>query len=370
MDSSALVYIVLTILAMGFALLTNASPASLTNSDPRWSRQKLRNHTATFAIFCLLAGVSACRIAVGNDYWVYRFNFELIAQNRHVSSEIGFNAIVWLMQDLFGYGNYLPIFALFSLVTVFFFMKALLGLSDFFAASLYLLLTSGYYFSSLNNIRYYLALAMALWSMYFCLRKQYVQFLAVVFMASFFHKTVLLVIPVYLVAMWLAETTFRIWHAVLLGLFTVSLILASPLYEKLMFWIYPFYQNSDFVPSGISWTNVAKCAGTLILALFVYGKRILTIDRKGKFYFILTVGGLILYLCASYIPEISRIGFYLIASQIFWIPKLLMEIPKTGLRIFCTVGVALAYWGYFMIFLVQSYDTNIRLLPYRNWIFQ
>jgi hypothetical protein len=370
MDSSALVYIVLTMLTMGFALLISGGSVSLANSDPGWSRQKLRNHTAYFAIFCLLAGVSACRIAVGNDYWVYRFNFELIAQNRHVSSEIGFNAIVWLMQDIFGYGNYLPIFALFSLVTVFFFMKSLLGLSDYFAASLYLLLTSGYYFSSLNNIRYYLALAMALWSMYFCLRKQYVKFLAVVLAASFFHKTVLVVIPVYLMALWLAETTFKIWHALLIGLFAISLILASPLYEKIIFLIYPFYQNSDFINSGISWANVAKCAGTLILAFIVYGKRILTIDRNGKFYLFLTTGGLILYLCASYIPEISRIGFYLIASQVFWIPKLLSDIQKTGMRIFCTVGVALAFWGYFMIFLVQAYETNIRLLPYRNWIFQ
>jgi hypothetical protein len=211
---------------------------------------------------------------------------------------------------------------------------------------------------------------MALYSMQFCLRKQYVKFLAVVLTASFFHKTVLLVIPVYLGALWLAEITLKIWHAVILGVFAVSLVLASPLYEKLMFWIYPFYQDSDFIHSGISWANVAKCVGTLILAFIVYGKRILSIDRKGKFYLFLTIGGLVLYLCASYIPEISRIGFYLIATQIFLIPKLLLDIQKNGMRIFCTVGVALAFWGYFMVFLVQAYETNIRLLPYRNWIFQ
>jgi hypothetical protein len=209
MDSSALVYIMLTIVTVGFALLTDSSAVNRIGTGVVWSRQMLRNQTAYFAIFCLLAGISACRIAVGNDYWVYRFNFELIAQNRHVSSEIGFNAIVWLMQDLFGYGKYLPIFALFSLLTVFFFMKALVGQSEWFAASLYLLLTNGYYFSSLNNIRYYLALAMALWSMQFCLQKQFVKFLAVVLAASFFHKTVLLVIPVYLAALWLAETTIK-----------------------------------------------------------------------------------------------------------------------------------------------------------------
>jgi hypothetical protein len=369
MDSSVLVYIFLTILTVGLALFVESSRVRVSTREGI-SRQQLRNGTAYFAIFCLLAGVSACRIAVGNDYWVYRFNFELIAQNRHVSSEIGFNAIVWLMQDLFGYGKYLPIFALFSLLTVFFFMKALLGQSDWFAASLYLLLTSGYYFSSLNNIRYYLALAMALWSIRFCLSRQFGRFLAVILAASFFHKTVLLVIPVYLVALWLADTTLKKRHVVLIGLFGASLVLARPLYEKLMFWIYPFYQDSDFTHSGISWVNVAKCVGTLVLALVVYGKGIPGEKRKERFYFFLTLGGLLLYLCASYIPEISRIGFYLIASQIFWIPSLLRDIPNTILRKSGTVAVALAFWGYFMIFLIQAYDTNIRILPYRNWIFQ
>jgi hypothetical protein len=369
MDSSALVYIFLTILTVGFALLIESSKVNVCTHNGI-SRGQLRSAAAYFAIFCLLAGVSACRIAVGNDYWVYRFNFELIAQNRHVSSEIGFNTIVGLMQDLFGYGEYLPIFALFSLFTVFFFMKALLGLSEWFAASLYLLMTSGYYFSSLNNIRYYLALAMALWSMQFCLSRQFGRFLAVVLAASFFHKTVLLVIPVYLVALWLSDTTLKKWHAAIIGLFSVSLIFARPLYEKLMFMIYPFYQNSDFNSSGISWVNVAKCAGTLLLAFMVYGKRMPGENRKDRFYFFLTVGGLILYLCASYIPEISRIGFYMVVSQIFWIPMLLRKITKATLRRFVTAAAALAFWGYFMIFLIQAYDTNIRILPYRNWIFQ
>ena len=35
-------------------------------------------------------GVSACRIAVGGDYWVYWLKFQLIDQGRHVSYETGF----------------------------------------------------------------------------------------------------------------------------------------------------------------------------------------------------------------------------------------------------------------------------------------
>lgn len=57
-------------------------------------RQQACNAVAEFAIFCLLAGVSACRIAVGGDYWVYWLKFQLIDQGRHVSYETGFVYLV------------------------------------------------------------------------------------------------------------------------------------------------------------------------------------------------------------------------------------------------------------------------------------
>ena len=62
------------------------------------SRQEMLNRWICAAIFVVLAGVSACRIASGNDYWGYVEMFDLISQGRHVSSEIGFNGVVLLMQ--------------------------------------------------------------------------------------------------------------------------------------------------------------------------------------------------------------------------------------------------------------------------------
>ena len=131
MESSALVYVILTIVTVFLAFYVqsfvvcreNGASAIGVEGNPErvvaqshygMTRASARSYIAEFAIFCLLTGVSACRIAVGNDYWVYRFNFRLIAQERHVSSEFGFNYIVKWMQQLFGYDNYLPIFAYYS----------------------------------------------------------------------------------------------------------------------------------------------------------------------------------------------------------------------------------------------------------------
>ena len=95
MERSALVYVGLTIVTAALGLcVDNAEyvPARV-GKETYWEkgsilceRRLARNRIAIFAVYCLLTGVSACRIAVGNDYWVYRFNFNLIAQSRHVSS--------------------------------------------------------------------------------------------------------------------------------------------------------------------------------------------------------------------------------------------------------------------------------------------
>lgn len=208
MEKSALVYIMLTVVTVMLGLRVKNReyvPQYLAGRRnpgqmPGYNREQARNLVAEFAVFCLLTGVSACRIAVGNDYWVYRDNFKLIAQDRHVSYEFGFRQIVKWMQMLFGYDNYLPIFALFSFLTVLFFAKALHDQASDYALSLFLLLTGGYYFNSLNSVRYYLALAMALYSMKYVLRGEYGKFILWIVTGAMFHKSVLLVIPVYLVA--------------------------------------------------------------------------------------------------------------------------------------------------------------------------
>ena len=123
------VYIGLFLLVVGLALsVRNADyvqfhiglPTRERKLSAPKDRQRALNICVAVAIFLLLAGVSAARKAVGNDYWVYRYQFNLIMQNRHVSYEPGFNFVVWVLQSLFGYDCYFPVFAFFSIATAVF----------------------------------------------------------------------------------------------------------------------------------------------------------------------------------------------------------------------------------------------------------
>ncbi len=331
------------------------------------SRQQAFHIGVAVMIFLLLTAVSACRIAVGNDYWVYRFQFNLIMQQRTVSYEMGFNAVVWIIQTLFGYDNYLPVFAVFSVLTCFFFVKAMYDQGQWFAGTVFLLMTGGYYFSSLNSVRYYLVLAIAMYSMKYVLQGRYTMFILWIVIASLFHKSVLLVIPVYLIARFLSEINWKKWYWGIVALLAAAAILGEALWRKIIFLFYPFYEGSDFDVRNLSWANIAKCVGTLLLCAICYKQ--IRENKRNRFYFFLNVGGLLIYTCCSFIPEISRVGYYLIVSQIFLLPNLLAEMKKGLLRNLCILGVSGAFLIYFAMFLRDAYDVNIRLLPYLNWLF-
>ncbi|MCM1540459.1 MAG: EpsG family protein [Blautia sp.] len=372
MERSALVYVLLTAVTVLLGLCVDNRkyvPGYISGRrNALTDRRQARNHIAVFAVFCLMAGVSACRIAVGNDYWVYRDNFKLIAQGRYVSYEPGFNLIVKWIQQLFGYDHYLPVFGFFSIVTVFFFVKALEDQGRNFAVSLFLLMTGGYYFNSLNTVRYYLALAIALYAMKYVLRGEYGKFILWILGGALFHKSILLVIPVYLLARFLAAVKLKKWHYITGGILVASLIFCQSFYQEIIFYFYPYYRNSVFDAGQLSYVNIAKCVCVLALCGICY-KRSLASDINNRFYFFLNVAGLVVYCCGSFIPEVSRVGYYVIVSQIFLLPGLLEDMREGMLKKLCCTGVIVGFTLYFLFLLRGMYAVDVRLLPYLNWIF-
>lgn len=381
MEKSALIFVFLTLGTVGFALLIQnriAEPAFLNQGrrDCRWNpptRRDAVSAVAEFVVFSLLAAVSACRFALGNDYWVYRENFRRIFYDAHVSSEIGFNLLVKSLVSLFGYDNYLPLFAFFSLVTVFFFVRALHDQGENFAFSLFLLMTGGFYFQSFNTIRYYLALAVATYSMKYVLRGEFGKFILLIVVFATVHKTILVTIPPYLLAYSLARRGIKKWHVISGGAFLASLIFGQGFYRWLIFRFYPYYENTSFDVSRISYVNLAKCVAAMALfgiAWWLQRKeKTGVLQESHRFYFWLSVFGTVTFLCGGFVPEVSRIGYYLICGQVFFLPGIVENMKAGWLKRFCRWGVIAAFSVYFVLLLRQFYQNDVRILPYMSWIF-
>lgn len=365
------VYVVLTVITVvlaGFVSNQEYVQRNIAGTGvPECERQRLSNLFLVSVIGFFLILVSAGRVAVGNDYWVYRDNFLLIADHAHVSSEPGFNAVVRLLVWIFGYDNYIPVFAFFSVVTICFFMKALWDQSEWFVFSFFLFMTGGFYFSSMNSVRYYLVVAVCLYSMKYVLRKEYLKFTVIICIAALFHKSVLVVLPAYLLAHFLAERKIPKWVYGAGGTFIASLLLFRDFYRKIIFALYPYYEDSAFDHVNFSVVNILKCVAVVVLGIICY-RCALKGNVRNRFYFFLNIGALVLYTFGSFIPEISRIGYYLIISQIFLIPNLLLRIENKKIKNLLVAGTVICYLVYFAFFLKKAPDDGIRLLPYFNWI--
>ena len=136
----------------------------------------------------------------------------------------------------------------------------------------------------------------------------------------------------------------------------------------------------------LSYANLAKCFGTFALAglawFFVRKDKGEKPKDRGpcaeaqreeeicmRFYLILTAFGLVAFCCGGFVPEVTRIGYYLIIPQIFLIPELICKIKQGLVREICKWGTILAFAGYFFLILRKMYEVDVRILPYLNWIF-
>lgn len=328
------------------------------------TRQQMCSGLALLSIFLLLFGVSAGRYYVGNDYGEYVDIFEKVSLHRNVSSEWGFNAIVRGIQFLCGKEQFIPIFAFFSFTTVFFLLKSLYDQSEWFAYGFFLLMASGYYLSSLNTVRYYFALAIALYAAKYMIRKEYGKFILWILFAALFHKTVLVVIPIY----WFASRNWKKREIAVILVLCSTLLFFRDFYRKIIFMIYPYYENSAFDTGDVSYLNIVKGICVLVFALLFYRETIQG-KRQNQFYFYLNIGAILLYLFASFIPEVSRIAYYLNATQIFLIPNVLAGMEDKRKRRFFAVLIALAFLLYFAVFMLRAGGVELRIIPYRTWIF-
>lgn len=343
------------------------------------SRQGKIDQICMTAIFFLLAGASALRIYTGNDYQTYISHFHDIYRGNYVVTERGFNLVVTGVYRFFQKECYLVVFALFAFLTVGVFLKALYDQSVDFKMSFFLFMALGTYFQTYNTVRYYFALAIVLYSMRYVLRKQYIRFLAAILIASLFHKTALIVIPMYL----LAAVHWKWQHLIIAGILAVSGLFFQEQYMELFVRLYPSYANEEeyLASGGFSIINVLRCAAVLVFSLYALkGDKEWYADREMRFYFQLNLGALALYLCFSFVPFLSRIGYYLNVSHLFFLPVLLKAIPEKirlpmigkgksiGKKKICRRLILLAGVIYFLMFLYKASAVNVRILPYHSWL--
>lgn len=362
-----IIYAVLAAVTILLALLVDNKCAKLQYG---FSRQQVLNGLSLLSVFLLLFAVSALRLNVGNDYAKYVEFFHLIRCKLDtptvVPTECGFNLVCILIYLVSGRReNYLLMFAVFAFVTIFLFLKAMYRQADSFAFTFFVFMCFGYYFQTFSTVRYYLALAIALYCIPYVINKEWIKFVFFILLGATFHKSLIVVLPLY----FLAQRTWKKYQLIIMAALASTFFFFEDFYMKLFLIVYPTYEETEYLEAGTSVINIVRCSAILLLSLIMY-KKVVKDDRRMSFFFYCNLGALVLYVCCSFLPVISRIGYYLTITHIFFIPALVNGIENEKLRKLVKIGVIVALIGYLAIFLLFKAGANgLRILPYQTFLF-
>ena len=356
-----ILYILVATVTVVLGLYVNSRCELIGN---RISRQQMLNGLCLTFIFLTLFAISACRLNVGNDYAKYVEFMHLIYCDAYVPTEIGFNSLVKLLYAISGFENFLLVFAFFAFFTILLFLISIYRQADSFGFSFFLFMAFGYYFQSFNTVRYYLALAIAVFAIPYVLRKEWLKFVFLVILGSTFHKSLLVILPLY----YLASITWKKWQLALIALFCTTFFFLQDIYLKIVVFLYPTYEDTEYLEGGTSYVNIARCLGVLVLALLCYRKTVKE-NRRNSFYFYCNLGALVMYVCCSFLPIISRIGYYLTITHIFFLPALLAGMENKKWKKLFTIGVVAAGILYFALFMRRAGADGLRILPYETFMF-
>lgn len=360
-------------LLISAAAVAAAAIVNKTEGMQAGSRGSLLRRSCLFLIALILMVPAILRQETGNDYLRYVEFFHLASIDAYVPTEAGFNWLAKAVYGLCGYENYLLLFAIYAVMTILVMLTVIRQQAENFCFSFFLFMMFGYYFQSFNTMRYYFALSLSLLAMTCLLRRKYAGFVILVLLAALFHKTALITLLLYPVAA-------RRWKKRELAAAVVPGLAVLLLHEKameLLLSLYPSWEGTVDLAAGtsISWVNIAKCLAVLLLAYYVkadedpdtFRGRQLVMYRNSAYI------GLLLYVFGWFIPEVSRICYYLTFTQIFYLPMLLSGLPETeqGRRQkkLLTILVIAAALVFFALFLRTAYRDTIKILPYKSFLF-
>ncbi len=414
-------------LLIAAAAVAAAAVVNKTEGMGRGSRGMLLQKTCLGLIALILILPAVLRQETGNDYLRYVEFFHLASIDAYVPTEAGFNWLAKLLYGLCGYENYLLIFAVYAVLTILLMLAVIRRQAENFCFSFFLFMMFGYYYQSFNTMRYYFALSLALAAMTCLLRRNYAGFVALVLLASLFHKSALVTIVLYPLAM----HRWRKGELAAGAALGVAVLLFHEKALNLLLALYPSWEGTVDLAAGtsVSWVNIARCMAVLLLALLVQrrteerlqsekahpfrgekqrrpaqkvteeniletaqtdsgekrkqektsrtqsaaGRGAALCERELTLYRNSTYFGLLLYVFGWFIPEISRICYYLTFTQIFYLPMLLARIPEEGRgrkeKRLLTVLVILAAMLFFALFLRTAYRDTIKILPYKSFLF-
>lgn len=262
----------------------------------------------------LLAAIRG--IEVGTDYWAYLRHIYEMTNNIdsladfdtiRMNFEFGYNFLVYLLTRLTD--NILFDIFLIYIFMNFIVLKALerlIGSKYLFLG--YLFYLSGYWLLGFNILRESIAIVIVLYSFTYIKNKKLVPFILTAIFATLFHKTAILVVPLYVI--YSKNSTYR--EYIYFFVVVLSILLSSFFLGEISnFSGYSHYMTDKYVKDGsVGALAMILLSVLLISPFFLLQKSLTKTDSFQKFYFKTLYLYIFIKFLSFQIPLLTRLNFY------------------------------------------------------------
>lgn len=311
--------------------------------------------------------ISTIRYGVGTDYFNYISQFQIIKNSP-------LNTISW--DEPLSFLLYKFSYWLFNSEIGFFFLSAfiihlfvVMGI-DFFKRDLSMpLALFAYYIMifnfGLNGIRQSIAMSIVFFSFRYLIKKNFIKYLIFIFIATLFHKTAIICLIFYLIAMGekqiISNTRKIVYYGAILTtpflvLYLIKMFMNVPIFEG-----YTRYIHSLDTKIGF-WTLIEIIP--VILPFFLFRKSISSVNDSYRKLIDLSLLNIPFFYTAYYIQWGSRLAFYTNYFYLILVPILIKSIKSRDLKFIL--------WIYYMIYFLTLYIVNYlikneeRVFPYHT----
>jgi transmembrane protein EpsG len=293
---------------------------------------------------CSLVLISGLRNNIGDTYFYmhayefHNFTWEFIKEQK----DIGFGLLQMFLK---GYSkDAQTLIFLTALLTNVLIISVLAKYSRLFELSTYVYITGGLYLVTMNGIRQVLAAAIIFTATKFIINGNWIAYFIVVSIASTFHQSALILLPIYFLV------RYKAWSraTIILFFFSILIVLGYNQFSTLLFSAIQDTQYADyseFNEGGANMVRVAVYAAPLVVA-FLGKEKLREINPTSDYIVNMALVGLIFMIISTQNWIFARFSIYFNLYQLIlvsWIVKLFKEREQR----FVYIALIVCYFLYY-----------------------
>lgn len=272
------------------------------------------------AILSLSAGLRYC---VGTDYgnycnmwWRYINSWKT---DIFTFNEPGFSLLTKAASLV--YNNYASMFFVVSILTVFFYVRTLYRYSPAFGSAIAIYILYGEWQHSFNGIKQYLAAAIVFAGYVYLKDRKLFRYIIVVLIASSFHISALVMIPVY----FFCDRKVTLRNVALLVIIGVVISFSYERIFSVVGDIDASFSVNEYVLEGVKWQRVLLAFYPLALAYLI--RHYFAYDSNLRYTFNIALVNAVIMVACMNSRYLTRFSYY---TQIYAVLLLAQTFPKLG----------------------------------------